>query len=66
MGVNKMEKIYNVKITEWLEKTVQVEAETSQEASQIVLDEYYDENIALTADDYTGDFDIEVQEAQEE
>ena len=58
-----MEKIYNVKITEWLEKTVQVEAETSQEAHNMVLDEYYDENIALTADDYTGDFDIEVQEA---
>ena len=66
MGVNKMEKVYNVTIKETLEKTVQVKAETSQEASQMVLDDYYEENIILTADDYTGDFDIEVQEVEEE
>ena len=58
-----MEKTYNVKITEWLEKTVQVEAETSQEAHNMVLDDYYDGNIIPTADDYTGEFDIEVREA---
>ena len=63
MGVNKMEKTYNVKITEWLEKTVQVKAETSQEARNMVLDDYYDGNIIPTDDDYTGEFDIEVREA---
>ena len=58
-----MEKTYNVKITEWLEKTVQVKAETSQEARNMVLDDYYDGNIIPTDDDYTGEFDIEVREA---
>ena len=61
-----MKKTYNVTIKETLGKTVQVEAESNQEARDMVIEDYYSENIVLTADDYTDEFDIDVQEVEEE
>ena len=61
-----MKKTYNVTIRETLGKTVQVEAESDQEARDMVIEDYYSENIVLTADDYTDEFDIDVQEVEEE
>ena len=58
-----MEKIYNVTIREILEKTVQVKAETYQEATDMVMQDYYSENIVLTANDHTDDVEVDVQEA---
>ena len=61
-----MKKTYNVTIKETLGKTVQVQAESNQEARDMVIEDYYSENIVLTADDYTDEFDIDVQEVEEE
>lgn len=61
-----MEKLYEVTIRETLEKTVKVKAKSTQEASEMVLEDYYIENIVLTYEDYTDDFEIGVKELKEE
>lgn len=44
-------KTYNISITEVLKTTVDVQAETPEEAVQIVKDRYRNSEIILTADD---------------
>lgn len=52
---------YEVRIREYLEKTVWVDANSMEEALQKVEFEYYDcGNIILDSDNYTGETDIEV------
>ena len=62
-----MEKLYDVTITirETLEKTVKVKAKTTQEASEMVLEDYYSEKIVLTYEDYTDGFEIYVNEVKD-
>lgn len=52
-------KIYKVQITEKLQKTIEVEANSEQEAMDIVESKWSDGDIILTADDYT-DKELEV------
>ena len=47
-------KEYVVYVTETLGKKVIVKAENSQEAVNKVSDQYYNEEIILTSDDYLG------------
>lgn len=52
---------YKVQITELLRHTTEVEAETVDEARQQVMQDYYDNAIELTADDYVdGSVQFEV------
>ena len=44
--------IYKVKITETLEKVVEVEARNKREAEQIVCTEYHNEKYVLDADNF--------------
>ena len=46
-------KKFEVTITETLKKTVEVEAETQEEAEQIVTDEWYKGDHILAADNFT-------------
>lgn len=45
---------YQFEIEEKLKKTVSIEAESEQEAIDILRQKYYNEDIVLTADDYAG------------
>lgn len=45
---------YKFEIEETLKKTVTIEAESEQEAINILRQKYYAEDIVLTADDYAG------------
>lgn len=45
---------YQFEIEEKLKKTVSIEAESEEEAIDILRKKYYDEEIVLTADDYAG------------
>lgn len=45
---------YQFEIEEKLKKTVSIEAESEQEAIDILRQKYHDEDIVLTADDYAG------------
>ena len=47
-------KTYKVKITETLEKVVEVEAEDRDEAEQIVSDAWHNSEYILDADNFTG------------
>lgn len=47
-------KSYNVTITEILEKTVTVEAESADEAEEIVKDAWKSEEYILDSDDFKG------------
>ncbi len=60
-------KKYKVTITEILKKTVEVDAEDYTEAVETVESAYFQEQIILTADDYSGsNFDAEEIPAQTE
>lgn len=48
-------KTFNITITEVLKTTVETQAETLEEAIQNVKDRYRNQEIILTADDFTGD-----------
>lgn len=48
-------KTFNITITEVLKTTVETQAETLEEAIQNVEDRYRNQEIILTADDFTGD-----------
>lgn len=48
-------KTFNISITEVLKTTVETQAETLEEAIQNVKDRYRNQEIILTADDFTGD-----------
>lgn len=52
-------KTYNISITEVLKTTVKTQAETLEEAIQTVKDQYRDQEIILTADDFTGQVTFE-------
>lgn len=52
-------KTFSISITEVLKTTVDVQAETLEEAKQIVEDRYRNSEIILTADDFTGDVTFE-------
>ena len=43
---------FDVTITETLQRTVTIEADTPEEAAQIVEDRYYDGYIVLESDDF--------------
>ena len=47
-------KTYKVKITETLEKVVEVEAEDRDEAEQIVSDAWHNSEYVLDAEDFKG------------
>lgn len=47
-------KTYNISITEVLKTTVDIQAKTLEEAIQTVKDQYHDQEIILTADNFTG------------
>lgn len=55
-------KTYNISITEVLKTTVDIQAETLEEAVQIVKDRYRDQEITLTADDFTGQVTFEEEQ----
>ena len=55
-------KTYNISITEVLKTTVDVQAETLEEAIQNVKDRYRDSEIILTADDFTGQVTFEEEQ----
>lgn len=64
-----MSKNFNITITEVLKTTVEVvDAENLEEAIQTVKDQYRDQEIILTADDFTGQvtFEEEKQTEKEE
>lgn len=52
-------KTFNISITEILRTTVETQAETLEEAIQTVKDQYRDQEIILTADDFTGQVTFE-------
>lgn len=58
-------KTYNISITEVLKTTVDIQAETLEEAVQIVKDRYRDQEITLTADDFTGQVTFEEEKQTE-
>lgn len=45
---------YIVQISETLVHRVEIEADTAEKARQQVMNDYYDGEIVLTADDYVG------------
>ena len=47
-------KTFYIEITEKLVKRVEVEAKNIKEATDKVVEDYYDEKIVLTEDDFTG------------
>lgn len=47
-------KEFNVTITETLKKTVSVEAESLEEAEQLVSDQWHNSEYILDADDFEG------------
>lgn len=52
-------KTFNIAIAEVLKTTVKTQAETLEEAIQNVEDRYRNQEIILTADDFTGDVTFE-------
>lgn len=58
-------KTYNISITEVLKTTVDIQAETLEEAVQIAKDRYRDQEITLTADDFTGQVTFEEEKQTE-
>ena len=46
--------IYNFMITEYLRKSVRVEAESYEDAYEKIVDAITSEEVVLTADDYAG------------
>ena len=52
-------KTYDISITEVLKTTVETQAETLEEAIRTVKDQYRDQEIILTADDFTGQVTFE-------
>lgn len=52
-------KTFNITITEVLKTTVETQAETLEEAIQNVKDQYRDQEIILTADNFTNDVTFE-------
>ena len=57
-----MPKTFNITITEVLKTTVDIQAETLEEAIQIVKDRYRNSEIVLTADDFTGQVAFEEEQ----
>lgn len=55
-------KTFNITITEVLSTTVETQAETLEEAVQIVKDRYRNSEIVLTADDFTGQVTFEEEQ----
>lgn len=62
MKGNPMPKTFSISITEVLKTTVDVQAETPEEAVQIVKDRYRNSEIMLTADDFTGQVTFEKEQ----
>lgn len=58
-------KTYNISITEVLKTTVETQAEILEEAIQNVKDQYRDQEIILTADDFTGQVTFEEEKQTE-
>lgn len=58
-------KTYDISITEVLKTTVETQAETLEEAIQTVKDQYRDQEIILTADDFTGQVTFEEEKQTE-
>ena len=58
-------KTYNISITEVLKTTVNIQAETLEEAIQNIEDRYHDQEIILTADDFTGQVTFEEEKQTE-
>lgn len=58
-------KTYDISITEVLKTTVEIQAETLEEAIQNVEDRYRDQKIILTADDFTGQVTFEEEKQTE-
>lgn len=56
------QKTYNISITEVLKTTVEIQAGTLEEAIRNVEDRYYNQEIILTADDFTGDVTFEEEQ----
>lgn len=56
------QKTYNISITEILKTTVEIQAGTLEEAIRTVEDRYRDQEIILTADDFTGDVTFEEEQ----
>mgnify|MGYP000857102564 FL=1 len=52
-------KTFNIAITEMLKTTVETQAETLEDAIQNAKDRYHNQEIILTADDFTGDVTFE-------
>lgn len=52
-------KIFKVTITEKLVKSIAVEAENLEEATEKVNKEYLEQNIMLTANDYDGGYEMD-------
>lgn len=46
--------IYQVHITETLERTIEVEANTKEEAEELIREKHRNEEIVLSADDFIG------------
>ena len=59
-------KKYKVKITEILEKTVEIEADDSKEAADKVMELYHNQQIILYADDHIGTEFSDAEEIKEE
>ena len=55
-------KTFNITITEVLKTTVETQAKTLEEAIQNVKDRYRNQEIILTADDFTGDVTFEKEQ----
>ena len=58
-------KTFNISITEVLKTTVDIQAETLKEAIQTVKDQYRDQEIVLTADDFTDQVTFEEEKQTE-
>ena len=56
------QKTYNISITEALKTTVEIQAGTLEEAIRNVEDRYYNQEITLTADDFTGQVTFEEEQ----
>ena len=55
-------KTFNITITEVLKTTVETKAETLEDAIQNVKDRYRNQEIILTADDFTSDVTFEEEQ----
>ena len=55
-------KTFNISITEVLKTTVETQAESLDEAIQKVKDRYRNQEIILTADDFTGQVTFEKEQ----